>query len=217
MPGTGSTCCQRVSPGSSRRQEQEDFRLQRIGVLELVHEEATEAGLKVIADARVVANQVARVEQQIEKVERPFAGLELLIAVDAFEQLLVQQCGEVRVGTQLEVVQRVRQQVSRLEHACARDPLGVSGPTPLPTSLEVAVTSQVHQLCFETIEVCGGFGRRRAGEIRAQASRPARYPETGCRRRTDGDFDTLGERVHERQDCRDRAFAVEWTRVSTRL
>ena len=111
--------------GILRRQEQEDLRLQRIGVLELVHEEAAEAGLKVIADGRVVANQVARVQQQIEKVERPFAGLEMLIAVDAFEQLLVQQCGEVRVGTQLEVVQRVRQQVSRLEHACARDPLGV--------------------------------------------------------------------------------------------
>jgi hypothetical protein len=68
------------------------------------------------------------------------------IAIDAFEQLLVQQCGKVRVGTQLKVVQRVRQQVSRLEHTCTRDPLGVGGPTPLPTSLEVAVTSEVHQL-----------------------------------------------------------------------
>src|SRR5215204_1378696 len=188
--------------GIRRSQEQEDFRLQRIGVLEFVHEQTAEAGLKVVPDGGVVANQVARVQQQIEKVERAFARLEKPMAIDALEQLFVQQRREVRVRTQLELVQRVRQQISRLEHACPRNPLGVGRSASLPSSLEVAIPPQIHELRLEAIEVGAGFRRRRAGEIRTQPPYRLGVEKqvvAGVRRR----LRHVGEGVDERDDRED--------------
>src|SRR6478672_6590849 len=44
-------------------QQEQDFCLQRVGVLELVDEDALAALLKTLSDARVVANEVARDEE----------------------------------------------------------------------------------------------------------------------------------------------------------
>ncbi len=90
------------------------------------------------------------------------------IAIDTLEQLVVQQRRQIGVGTQLEIIERVRQQLSRFEHACAGNALRIRGSTPLPSSLEVAIPPQVHQLRLESIEVGAGFGWRRAGEIGTQ-------------------------------------------------
>ena len=51
-------------------EQQQDLGLQRIGVLELVHEDPLEAGLEAAPHLGVVADEIARAEQQIEEVER---------------------------------------------------------------------------------------------------------------------------------------------------
>ena len=72
-------------------EQQQDLRLQRIGVLELVDEDVREARLEAAADGRVAADEIARLEEQIEKVERAGARLQLLVAVDRARQLLLQR------------------------------------------------------------------------------------------------------------------------------
>src|SRR5688572_31689448 len=60
-------------PGLARiagRQEQQQLGLQRIRVLELVHEDPLEALLEVLPDLTVVPDEIARLQQQIEEVER---------------------------------------------------------------------------------------------------------------------------------------------------
>ncbi len=53
-----------------RRQQQEELGLQRVGILELVHEEAGEAHLEVAPCRGVISDQVAGADQEIEEVER---------------------------------------------------------------------------------------------------------------------------------------------------
>ena len=69
------------------REQQQDLRLQRIGVLELVDEDLLEARLEAAPDLRVVAHEVARAEQQIEEVERAAPGLQLVVAIDGAAQV----------------------------------------------------------------------------------------------------------------------------------
>ena len=53
-----------------RREQQEDLRLERIGVLEFVHEQAGETRLKRLAHFAVLHEQIARSQQQVDEVER---------------------------------------------------------------------------------------------------------------------------------------------------
>ncbi|MYD86991.1 MAG: hypothetical protein F4Y14_12910 [Acidobacteria bacterium] len=73
--------------GIARRQQQQDLGLQRIGVLELVHEDARIALLRVAADAVVVADQVPRLQQQIDEVEPTRLDLQPVVALDGIAQL----------------------------------------------------------------------------------------------------------------------------------
>ena len=87
------------------REQQEDLRLQRIGVLELVHEDPLEARLKPAPHLRVVAHEVARAEEQIEEVERSAPGLQLAVAVDGAAQVLLEQRSEVGIGVHPELIE----------------------------------------------------------------------------------------------------------------
>ena len=51
-------------------EQQQDLGLQRIGVLELVDEQMREPRLKRSRTARVLAEQIARAQQQIDEIER---------------------------------------------------------------------------------------------------------------------------------------------------
>ena len=89
-PATVVPCASRSRSGSSAAEEQEDLRLQRVGILELVDEDPLEAILKALADAAVVAHQVARDEQQVEKVERAALRLHLPVPIERAAQFLLQ-------------------------------------------------------------------------------------------------------------------------------
>ena len=98
-PGTGVTRRQSSCSGSADGEQQQDLGLQRIGVLELVDEDVREARLEAAAHAGVAAHQVARLEQQIEEVERAGARLQRLrTSRSAPAQLALQRRREVRVG-----------------------------------------------------------------------------------------------------------------------
>ena len=96
---------QSVSFGIVRGKKQKNLRLQRVGILKLVYEDSFEAALKPLADLAVVSYQVARDEQEVEKVERAVLGLHLLVAQQRAAQLLLQERGEVGVRHHAELVE----------------------------------------------------------------------------------------------------------------
>src|SRR5262245_7049717 len=106
----------------------------------------------------VVANEVARVQQQVEEIERALAGLEPLIPIDTLEEFAVQQCRQIGVGAQLELVERLHQQVPCFEHARTRDALRIWRSASLPAPLEVPIAPQVDELRFEAVIVRGRLG-----------------------------------------------------------
>ncbi len=99
--------------------------LKRIGVLELVDENEAEAGLKLAAHRRHIADQVARADQQVEKVERAGACLPRLELLDAGRQLVVQQRRHVGVGVGTEPHDAVDEQVARFAGGLARHGLRI--------------------------------------------------------------------------------------------
>ena len=103
----------RVAGWLVRRQHPQQVGLQRIGVLEFVHQDEAEPALKLVADVRHVAHEVARADQQIEEIERPGAHLSLLVAIDARLQLAVQQRGEIGVRRVAKPHQGVDDEVAR--------------------------------------------------------------------------------------------------------
>ena len=163
----------------------------------------------------VPVHQVARAQQQIEEVERALARLQRLVAVDASEQLLVQQRRQVGVGAQLEVVERRHQPVARLEHLRTRDALGVRRPAALPCALEVAVAPQLDEQRLESVERLASLA---AGGMRLQvaAQPPNRLGVdeevvAGVRRR----LREIGQRVDEVDEARDRVSRDRTARAST--
>ena len=62
-------------PGAVAGEEARDLDLQRVGVLELVDDQVAEAAAVPLAHARVVAQRVARHQQEVEEVEDAPLGL----------------------------------------------------------------------------------------------------------------------------------------------
>ena len=73
----------RSPPSSSPARAQQQLRLQRIGVLEFVDQDDAEAPAEFAAHFRVVADEVARLDQQVEEVERAGLLLPLFVALEA--------------------------------------------------------------------------------------------------------------------------------------
>ena len=57
------------------RKQQQQLRLEWIGILKFVDENAPEAFLKVAPHVVIVLDQVARTDEQVEEVQRAFALL----------------------------------------------------------------------------------------------------------------------------------------------
>ena len=136
-----------------RRQKEKDFRLQRIGVLELIDQDVGEAPLELGPDVIVVAHQIAGPDQKVHEIQPAQSLLELLVAIDAFAELLVQQGGEVRVSRARERCERAGQR--RMRRQCifaARGPAPV-GIITLARFREAAVLSQLDQPGFDSVIV----------------------------------------------------------------
>ncbi|MFT6146929.1 MAG: hypothetical protein ACJAV2_004825, partial [Myxococcota bacterium] len=71
-------------------QEQQDVGLERVSVLKLVYKKVCEALLQVVPDISIGAKDGARLRQQVEVVDRPFALKTPHVVVDHRPQLGVQ-------------------------------------------------------------------------------------------------------------------------------
>ena len=162
-------------------EQQEDLRLQRIGVLELVDEDAGEPALEVGADRVAVAHEVARLDEEVDEVEAAGVALQLAEAGYRRLQLVPQEGGEVRVGDPPEVLQHVHHPAVPVEHRLPRDVVSVlcsrpsparepvsihqlalvdgpavPGPRSLPGVGELAVAGQLDERRLDDVVVAGG-------------------------------------------------------------
>jgi hypothetical protein len=140
-PDTRGLSLARVIGGEQEKQ----FRLQRVGILELVDEEATESPLKVRADLLAVAHEVPRSQEQIQEIERAVRGLQRFVAVKAPLQLVTKQRGEIGIGVRLELVEVGKQRLMGRLHVRPRDAFGERGPHSLPGPAEIPVPAQIDQ------------------------------------------------------------------------
>ncbi len=134
-------------------EQQQDLGLQRIGVLELVDEDALEAALEALAHAPVVAHQVACDEQQIEKIERAVLRLHLAIALQRARELLLQERREVGVGGHAELVEPAAQVGDGAQHLVARHALTERRAAPMLDVREHAIARQVDEPGFPAVVV----------------------------------------------------------------
>ena len=167
----------RVLPFGNRwiggRQQHEDLGLQRIGVLKLVDKDALEALLKARSHDRVVSDQISRLHEQIEEIERAGSALGRLVRVDAASKLLVKQPREIGVGILLEARKRLHQLFARLPHVFAQHALPVKLAAALPALLEIAVADELDERSLDTVVVAGDDGFRAAQVFDQLAGRPA--------------------------------------------
>ena len=105
-------------------QQQQNLGLQRVGVLELVHEDALVILLQLGARA-VVAQQVARVQEQVHEVELPGQLLLLLIEAHDLPQLVAQVRRQVGVGVAAELLDGGLQLLPRGHHRFPRNGVAV--------------------------------------------------------------------------------------------
>ena len=148
------------------REQQQDLRLERIGVLELVHEDPLEARLKPAAHLCVVAHEVARAEEQIEEVERAAAGLQLVVAIDGAAQLALEQGGEVGIGGHPELIEPRLERRTRLEDAVARDAVRIRGPAPRLRVGENPILREIDERRLPAVVVGRAIAVRRSPDER---------------------------------------------------
>src|SRR5262249_57772215 len=94
-------------------EQQQDLRLYRIGVLELVDEDPRELLPQVHPHVGVGRDQIARPHQQIREVERARKALQILVPRGRACQFLVETGGEIRVGVLAELLQVGEERVAR--------------------------------------------------------------------------------------------------------
>src|SRR6266545_2742081 len=204
LAGNGDDMLPASLTGIGRGQQQEELGLERIGILELVHENPREPGLKMPPHHPIVVDQITRAQQQVEEVERAFARLELRVALHASPQLGVQQRCKVGVGTDLEVVQRLAHRVARREDLRSRGAFTVGRSAAFARALEVAVAPQLDELRLERVEI----GHLVTPQIATEA--PDRLGidiqvVAGVR----GSVRQIRKRMHERDQLRNRGGAIE--------
>src|SRR5262249_19899601 len=133
-------------------EELQDFGLNRIGVLELVDEDARELLLQV-AHIDVVSDQIARSGQEIGEVERPGRLLQLLIARRRAGELLLQTRGQVGVRIFPELLKRREQRVARRQHVGSIDALAVLVAAALSRAREAAVACEIDEPRFPAVQI----------------------------------------------------------------
>ena len=104
------------------REQQQNLRLQRIGVLKFVDEQPLEPLLKAAAHIGIVFHQVPRLQQQVEKIERAGFGFLLFIPLCTRAQLAAQQRREIGIRIGLEARELCLQLVARTRDVFARTP-----------------------------------------------------------------------------------------------
>ena len=175
--------------------EQQDLSLQRIGVLELVHQHVGEAAGQLGANGGVVPHQVARAQEQVEEIQASRALLQGLIGLAERPQLLAQTGGDVRIAAVEEGLQLRLRCIPPGEDGgllqVLREPLAATSPVPQPPP------GKLVQLGLQPIGVA-----RTDGLSAAKLGAPARDLRQGLHGpvvgalRFPGDLAHLGEEGH---------------------
>ena len=203
LPGRGVTSSQLATRGSSDDSEQQDLGLNRIGVLELVDEDARELLLQVRADAGVGLDQVAGARQQIGEIERAAGRLQLLVAGRRAGQLLLQRRRQVGVGVPAKLLKIRKQLVPRREHLGARDVRAVLVAAALSRAREAAIAREIDEPRLPAVEIALAE-RLLEPNLPAQAAHAVGV-DVQVVARKDGAGGEIGEameRVHEAIDFR---------------
>jgi hypothetical protein len=189
-----------------RRQEQQELGLERIGVLELVHEDVRQPPLQIGAHVRAVAHEVAGAQQEVEKIERRRARLQRLVTIDRLEELGMEQRREVGVGLTLETLERGQELAVHPDDLIARAALVVAR-LPGAWLAKLPFAQEIDQRRFETVVIAAHDALARAQVL----VDPAHRPEVGEQRigRRRACRERVAQRGHLRDERVDRRVAVE--------
>ena len=215
LPGTGVDVLPARLAGIVDGEQQQQLRLQRIGVLELVDEDAREAALEVRRGPSPSSRTRSRARSsRSRKSSAPSRAFSALVARRRTPSS--SSCSSAARSASARTWKSSSacdQRVARVEHLRARHALRVRRPAALARALEVAVAAQVDRAALR--------GRRDRRGRRPRARRSAAQPAhrlgvdeqvvAGVRRRAE----TVGQRVHELDEPRDRAARDRTARAST--
>src|SRR5204862_4031099 len=91
--------------GTVGAQQEQEFGLERIGVLKLVDEDVRESRLKRLAYAGVLDEEIARPQKQVDEIQGPGGALQIVIAANNVPELFVKPRGQIAVGSALKDVE----------------------------------------------------------------------------------------------------------------
>ncbi len=128
FPGSGRAFLQSATPGSSAVEEEQDLRLERIGILELVDEDMFEALLELVSHPGIVLQEIAGAHQKIEKVEQTSSLLQRLVALHQPLELVLKMGGEVGARLLVELGDVPKQEISLLDEVFPGNPIRVRAP-----------------------------------------------------------------------------------------
>ena len=139
------------------RQQQQDLGLERIGVLELVDEDARVALLRGGAHCIVAADQVSRPEQEVDEVKAPRFGLRPVVTRDRpselLSELLLEQRREIGIRHLPEALEHGDDALVLLEDVRAGEAFPVLRAEPLARAPELAVRGQLDELRLDEVVV----------------------------------------------------------------
>ena len=105
MPGIGADSAPVRHAGIVGGEQKKDLGLEGISVLELVDEEVGEALLQLATHAGIIANEIARLDEEVEEIEPPRLGLQELVVRDRRLQSVVEQRSEIGIARRDEGVE----------------------------------------------------------------------------------------------------------------
>ena len=203
----------RSVPSSAPAELEQQLGLQRIGVLELVDEDDAEALAELAAHLRVVAHEVARLDQQIEKIERARFLLARLVAAQALAHLVVQQGGKVgigRVAKRAQLLQQLGVRGQRLIAGHADRERGRRSPSSdcaksRSSASATSAASQPSHIPSGTMSPTIRFWRSISALVVARLRERLRETRSS---RLIGLRDQIGERLQLRHERLDRRLAI---------
>ncbi len=177
-------------------EQQQDFRLQRIGILELVDEDMADALLQLGTHGGAVAHEIARDQQQVDEVEHPGALLGVFVVADDRPQLVAQKRREVGAGGVAKARKPCVQRAAPRHHLGARERREILAPS-LPSPAPVVAAQQRQQRGLQRVVVAPAHGLQARRFVDRTRDLGERLAQPILR------IDALGERA-ERADLFDQ-------------
>ena len=205
-PGVSPILLARIVGGK----QQQNLRLQRVGILELVDEDPLEAFLEARTYLTVAAHEIPCEEQQIEKVERAVLGFHLLVSIECAAQLLLKESRKVGIRVHAELIEAGPEVGERGDHLVAFDAVLVPRAAALLDVGERSIARQVDDAGFPAVVVNRSQfvkGLLQGNLVAQAANRLGAHPQGIVLR--DWMSRQLGDIVLQHHQRVDRAFAIE--------